>query len=181
MPPIDHATKRCGFHTGAPCSTPPFSPSISAIFTVSFERDSFDLSRSPCTLPGNACTVERRLGNKYRFYLPETLSAGTCTHGPSLSAASDTPDLAERVQLLPPSLRLPPPSLSLTTTSHVAQRVPTIVKMSKKGAKAQPKDQSYEIRDVVLAKVRGFPPWPGIVSLSVYKLCVAASRVVVAR
>jgi hypothetical protein len=36
--------------------------------------------------------------------------------------------------------------------------------MSKKGAKAQPKEQSYEIRDVVLAKVRGYPPWPGIVS-----------------
>ena len=40
--------------------------------------------------------------------------------------------------------------------------------MSKKGAKAQPqnKEQSYDIRDVVLAKVRGFPPWPGMVSLS---------------
>lgn len=37
--------------------------------------------------------------------------------------------------------------------------------MSKKGAKAQPpnKEQSYEIRDVVLAKVRGFPPWPGMI------------------
>ncbi|PSS38004.1 hypothetical protein PHLCEN_2v144 [Hermanssonia centrifuga] len=35
--------------------------------------------------------------------------------------------------------------------------------MSKKGAKAQPKAQSYEIRDVVLAKVRGYPPWPGII------------------
>ena len=36
--------------------------------------------------------------------------------------------------------------------------------MSKKGAKAPPKEQSYEARDIVLAKVRGYPPWPGIVS-----------------
>ncbi|KAL4246596.1 hypothetical protein ABKN59_008780 [Abortiporus biennis] len=35
--------------------------------------------------------------------------------------------------------------------------------MSKKGAKAPVKDVSYEIRDVVLAKVRGFPPWPGMI------------------
>ncbi|OBZ70701.1 PWWP domain-containing protein2 [Grifola frondosa] len=35
--------------------------------------------------------------------------------------------------------------------------------MSKKSAKTQNKDQSYEFRDVVLAKVRGFPPWPGMV------------------
>ncbi|GJE92844.1 hypothetical protein PsYK624_090020 [Phanerochaete sordida] len=35
--------------------------------------------------------------------------------------------------------------------------------MSKKGAKSQPKETSYEIRDVVLAKVRGYPPWPGII------------------
>ncbi|KAI0319121.1 hypothetical protein OF83DRAFT_852458 [Amylostereum chailletii] len=34
--------------------------------------------------------------------------------------------------------------------------------MSKKGSKA-PKDTSYEYRDVVLAKVRGYPPWPGMV------------------
>ena len=33
--------------------------------------------------------------------------------------------------------------------------------MSKKGGKAQTKEQSYEIHDVVLAKVRGYPPWPG--------------------
>lgn len=26
------------------------------------------------------------------------------------------------------------------------------------------KEQSYEFRDVVLAKVRGYPPWPGMVS-----------------
>lgn len=36
--------------------------------------------------------------------------------------------------------------------------------MSKKAAKTQDKDQSYDVRDVVLAKVRGFPPWPGMVS-----------------
>ena len=37
--------------------------------------------------------------------------------------------------------------------------------MSKKGAKTQQNyQQSYEVRDVVLAKVRGFPPWPGMVS-----------------
>ncbi|KAI0708924.1 hypothetical protein C8T65DRAFT_203956 [Cerioporus squamosus] len=35
--------------------------------------------------------------------------------------------------------------------------------MSKKGAKTQNYQQSYEVRDVVLAKVRGFPPWPGMV------------------
>ena len=38
--------------------------------------------------------------------------------------------------------------------------------MSKKGAKTQSqnKEQTYEVRDIVLAKVRGFPPWPGMVS-----------------
>ncbi|KAL6299746.1 hypothetical protein BKA93DRAFT_741746 [Sparassis latifolia] len=36
--------------------------------------------------------------------------------------------------------------------------------MSKKNAKTQPpKDNSYELRDVVLAKVRGYPPWPGMI------------------
>lgn len=36
--------------------------------------------------------------------------------------------------------------------------------MSKKAAK--PKDEiSYEIRDIVLAKIRGFPAWPAMVSL----------------
>ncbi|KAJ3491935.1 hypothetical protein NLI96_g351 [Meripilus lineatus] len=34
--------------------------------------------------------------------------------------------------------------------------------MSKKGSKEKPKEQSYDVRDVVLAKVRGFPPWPGM-------------------
>ncbi|KAI0694270.1 hypothetical protein BC835DRAFT_1350247 [Cytidiella melzeri] len=35
--------------------------------------------------------------------------------------------------------------------------------MSKKATKNQSKEQTYEIRDVVLAKVRGFPAWPGMV------------------
>lgn len=46
--------------------------------------------------------------------------------------------------------------------------------MSKKGAKTQNKEQSYEVRDIVLAKVRGFPPWPGMVSA----LSVLVSRIV---
>lgn len=37
--------------------------------------------------------------------------------------------------------------------------------MSKKAAKNQHKEQSYEIREVVLAKVRGFPAWPGMVRI----------------
>ena len=39
--------------------------------------------------------------------------------------------------------------------------------MSKKGAKAAQSTKetvSYDVRDIVLAKVRGFPPWPGMVS-----------------
>ncbi|KAI0338275.1 hypothetical protein BDW22DRAFT_805853 [Trametopsis cervina] len=35
--------------------------------------------------------------------------------------------------------------------------------MSKKAAKNQSKEQTYEFRDIVLAKVRGFPAWPGMV------------------
>ncbi|KAG6815989.1 hypothetical protein H0H87_009629 [Tephrocybe sp. NHM501043] len=36
--------------------------------------------------------------------------------------------------------------------------------MSKKGTKAAPKEvASYNERDIVLGKVRGFPPWPGMV------------------
>ena len=49
--------------------------------------------------------------------------------------------------------------------------------MSKKGSKAQPKEQSYEVRDIVLAKVRGYPPWPGIVSTSSLPLCPCARGV----
>lgn len=48
--------------------------------------------------------------------------------------------------------------------------------MSKKGAKTQNKEQSYEVRDIVLAKVRGFPPWPGMVSAP----SILASRLVAA-
>ena len=38
--------------------------------------------------------------------------------------------------------------------------------MSTKSAKTQSRnrEQSYEFREIVLAKVRGFPPWPGMVS-----------------
>ncbi|KAI0743661.1 hypothetical protein C8Q80DRAFT_1220598 [Daedaleopsis nitida] len=35
--------------------------------------------------------------------------------------------------------------------------------MSAKSSKSQEKEQTYEIRDVVLAKVRGFAPWPGMI------------------
>ncbi|KAG5637495.1 hypothetical protein H0H81_004368 [Sphagnurus paluster] len=37
--------------------------------------------------------------------------------------------------------------------------------MSKKNTKAAPKEvvSSYAERDIVLGKVRGFPPWPGMV------------------
>ncbi|KAK2464792.1 hypothetical protein APHAL10511_003210 [Amanita phalloides] len=35
--------------------------------------------------------------------------------------------------------------------------------MSKKSAKAPKEVSSYETRDVVLGKVRGYPPWPGMV------------------
>ncbi|KAH8107695.1 hypothetical protein BXZ70DRAFT_997415 [Cristinia sonorae] len=35
--------------------------------------------------------------------------------------------------------------------------------MSKKGAKPPQTQQTYEFRDVVLAKVRGFPAWPGMI------------------
>jgi hypothetical protein len=35
--------------------------------------------------------------------------------------------------------------------------------MSKKGEKSNKGESSYELRDVVLAKVRGYPPWPGMV------------------
>jgi PWWP domain len=35
--------------------------------------------------------------------------------------------------------------------------------MSKKSAKSQKEQSTYEYRDIVLAKVRGYPPWPGMV------------------
>jgi hypothetical protein len=34
-----------------------------------------------------------------------------------------------------------------------------------KGSKSD-KETTYEIRDIVLAKVRGYPPWPGMVRSS---------------
>jgi len=38
------------------------------------------------------------------------------------------------------------------------------VVMSKKGAAKTPREQPhYEYRDIVLAKVRGYPPWPSMV------------------
>lgn len=40
--------------------------------------------------------------------------------------------------------------------------------MSKKGNKGQTKeikDHFYDARDIVLAKIRGYPPWPGMVCL----------------
>jgi len=43
--------------------------------------------------------------------------------------------------------------------------------MSKKGSKSAAKEvSSYETRDVVLGKVRGFPPWPGMVRRRVYRI-----------
>src|ERR1700722_9438370 len=38
--------------------------------------------------------------------------------------------------------------------------------MSKKGAKSHKDQPSYALRDVVLAKIRGYPPWPGMASVS---------------
>ncbi|KAG8897611.1 hypothetical protein FRB99_008044 [Tulasnella sp. 403] len=34
---------------------------------------------------------------------------------------------------------------------------------SKKGAKAQAVEATYQIRDIVLAKVKGYPPWPAMI------------------
>jgi len=36
--------------------------------------------------------------------------------------------------------------------------------MNKKSGKSAKEVSSYEIRDIVLGKVRGYPPWPGMVS-----------------
>ena len=37
------------------------------------------------------------------------------------------------------------------------------------------KETTYEFRDIVLAKVRGYPPWPGMVrsSLAIFLSCLA--------
>ena len=71
---------------------------------------------------------------------------------------------------LTPFLRLLLPSphtLSFSSTSRDATlllrlRVHTIMV---KGSKSD-KETTYEIRDIVLAKVRGYPPWPGMVRSS---------------
>ena len=48
--------------------------------------------------------------------------------------------------------------------------------MSKKGGKTQPKEQTYETRAVLLAKVRGYPPWPGIVSTYHWATLIATAN-----
>lgn len=42
--------------------------------------------------------------------------------------------------------------------------------MSKKSAKSAKETASYETRDIVLGKVRGYPPWPGMVGSRVCSL-----------
>ena len=49
-----------------------------------------------------------------------------------------------------------------------------VVQMSKKGAKSSNKEVllSYGTRDIVLGKVRGYPPWPGMVRVAlVFRFC----------
>jgi hypothetical protein len=47
-----------------------------------------------------------------------------------------------------------------------------------KGSKSD-KETTYEIRDIVLAKVRGYPPWPGMVrSSSVILLCYLLTYII---
>lgn len=46
---------------------------------------------------------------------------------------------------------------------HIAHAVPTTT-MSKKAGKQTKETASYETREIVLGKVRGYPPWPGMVS-----------------
>lgn len=53
--------------------------------------------------------------------------------------------------------------------------------MSKKAAKNQPKEQTYEIREVVLAKVRGFPAWPGMVRYYCFSLATVATTTCTSR
>ena len=78
--------------------------------------------------------------------------------GPGVQPLLSTTNSLTRRRSSPAPLRssLPPPTRR------------TVCTMSKKGAKTQDKDQSYEVRDIVLAKVRGFPPWPGMVSSSTF-------------
>ena len=91
-----------------------------------------------------------------RASLPGAAPRGLPAQGFNLYCRPPTPSLV--AEAAPPPLRssLPPPTRR------------TVCTMSKKGAKTQDKDQSYEVRDIVLAKVRGFPPWPGMVSSSTF-------------
>jgi hypothetical protein len=54
------------------------------------------------------------------------------------------------------------PSSFPTTSSPCHPRSP--LQMSKKGAKIIKEVRQYSIGDVVLGKVRGYPPWPAMVS-----------------
>lgn len=64
--------------------------------------------------------------------------------------------------------QLPSPTLTRTTHSRPPSTAPIVdpqrtrpFTMSKKAK--TPKETKYDFRDVVLAKVRGYPPWPGMV------------------
>ena len=66
--------------------------------------------------------------------------------------------------------QLPSPTLTRTTHSRPPSTAPIVdpqrtrpFTMSKKAK--TPKETKYDFRDVVLAKVRGYPPWPGMVRL----------------
>ena len=52
------------------------------------------------------------------------------------------------------------------TSSHLPTQVAPLspLQMSKKGAKNTKEVRQYAIGDTVLGKVRGYPPWPGVVS-----------------
>ena len=100
-------------------------------------------------------------------------------HGPSLPAAAPRGLPSQGVQ----PLLLTTNSLTRcqSTLAPLCSRFPSETRrrptnMSKKGAKSQETDQSYEVRDIVLAKVRGFPPWPGMVSIFRIVHRVPASR-----
>lgn len=47
----------------------------------------------------------------------------------------------------------------------------TIWTMSKKASKSEKESATYETRDIVLGKVRGYPPWPGMVRRRVCCCC----------
>ncbi|KAG2016634.1 hypothetical protein CC2G_009784 [Coprinopsis cinerea AmutBmut pab1-1] len=58
----------------------------------------------------------------------------------------------------PPLLRVP---LSIHSSSK--QSFDIIMSTKKGGSKPQREPRSYEVRDIVLGKVRGYAPWPGMV------------------